>query len=383
MRSVKPTHRDEQLVMVLAEARCLSAAQVGRLFFPGRHEGTVRNRLSQLAKGDAYLRRLFWYDRKGQHLAYSLATEGYSFAEVLLERELVAAREDITADHLAHHLLMTELYVGLLAAPMEAALAKLTVTARAKQHHQNYARAAHPSFRWHVVGDLDLPWKQVDGAKLEARVIRPDAVLELVDARRRVFIESETGTQSITTSKADKVGATINKIERYEAYCSLPSGPGTGRTWYTERYPDGFRPEVLILVPTELRRRSVQRVVDDWRKRHVNAVCRFRVSTVAGELALLVPVAWPGVTAVAPSKPVPSAPNPPAAPAVAPAPPPAGVAQLTPDEVRLVYKFFSATQGYFKARREKARALGKPLPEYPAGTPEVHALVSRLVQRIP
>lgn len=283
--------RDYQLLAVLAEARCLAAEQLRRLFFRGQDEKAFRRRMKKLGEGErALLKRVEWFDRTGTKRAWALTPAGYVEAERFAEMEVEVPRDDIGAEFLDHHVLLTELLVGLLAAPVDAAVAKLNLTPRRRQQLGSiYARAAHPAFTWCVVGDRDLPWKQPSGAKLEARLLRPDAFLTIPGRRRRIFVESECGTHTIVSASASKTGATMAKMDRYEAFCTLVSGPATRRTWYAERFPDGLKPEVLFLVRSAVRQASVQRALDSWRRAHPTAVCGFRVATVEVAIAELLP----------------------------------------------------------------------------------------------
>ena len=204
---------------------------------------------------------------------WCLTPAGYVEAERFAEAERDVPRDDIGAEFLDHHVLLTDLLVGLIAVPVDAAVAKLDAKVRRQMIGRIFARASHPAFRWAVVGDRDLPWKQPNSGKLEARVLRPDALLELVGSRRRIFVESEIGTHTIVAVSASKTGATTSKMDRYESFCTLVSGPATRKTWYAERFTDGFKPEVLFLVRTALRAASVQRAAAAWRAAHPMAVC--------------------------------------------------------------------------------------------------------------
>lgn len=370
MKALRLGERDYQLLAVLAEARCLSGEQMRRLFFRASDEKIAQRRLRKLCAGArALLKRVEWYDRTGVKHAWSLTAAGYVEAERFLETELDVPRDDIGAEYLDHHVLLTDLLVGLLAAPVDAAVAKLGGTLKKRQDlGRIYARASHPSFTWCVVGDRDLPWKQPVGAKLEARLLRPDAFLELASSRRRIFVESELGTHTIVAASASKTGATTSKMDRYESFCTLVTGPATRRSWYAEKFPDGMKPEVLFLVRSAVRQASVQRAVDAWKRAHPTAVCTFRVATVEVALAELLPAI--GV-AVAPASDVEPKTVPPGA-LLAP------VAALSPADVKVVTNYFQSSQAHFKARRDQARAAGKPPPEYPAATGELHALIERL-----
>lgn len=249
MKALKLVDRDCQVMAVLAEARCLSAEQLRRLFFRAEDESVMRRRLRRLSEGKgALLRRLTWYDRSGAKHAWALTPAGYVEVERTLEREVEVPRDDIGAEYLDHHVLLTELLVRLLVVPVEAAVAKLPPALSRRERGQQlggiYARALHPSL-WRVVVTETFRGQPV-GPKLELWVLRPDAVLEAPSRRRRIFVESELGTHTIVAVSASKPGATISKVERAQAFCTLMSGGASRRTWYAERFPDAMKPEVLL-----------------------------------------------------------------------------------------------------------------------------------------
>lgn len=370
VKAMRVGDRDYQLLSLLAEARCLSVEQVRRLFFPKSVESISRRRLKKLSEGPRpLLKRIDWYSRTGVQHAWGLTSEGYVEAERFLERELEVPRDDIGAEYLDHHVLLSELLVGLLIPQVEVAIQRLgPLSVRRQELATVYARALHPSFRWRVVGDRDLPWKQPAGAKLEARILRPDAFLEIPSARRRIFVESEMGTHTIVSASASKTGATNAKMGRYEAYCALASSPASRRSWYAERFQDGLKPEVLFLVRTAARQTSVERAVAEWRSAHPNSVCGFWVATVDAALAQL-----RGVVGVVPQQL--SVEDCPTAAGAAAA---TSVGQLSKAELGALTNYFASAQAEYKARRDRARAAGQSAPDYPSSSAEVHLILERL-----
>lgn len=362
--------RDRQLLAVVAEARCLSGEQVRRLFFRGEADTALRRRMKKLSSGQhALLKPLKWFSREGAKVAWGLTPAGYLEVERFLEAEVEVPRDDIGVEYLDHHVLLSELYVGLVGARVRSLEEKVRAGLKRKQQLGSvYAVARHPAFRWTVVGDRDLPWKQADGAKLVERVLRPDAVLEFPTPRRRVFVESEMGSNTIAATSPSKVSATLAKADRYESFCSLLSGPGSKRTWYAERFPDAWKPEVLFLVRNEVRRRSVAAALEAWRRAHPNAVCTFQVGTVESTLAQLLPLvggtAAPAVEPVAEPK------------TDAPAKQGSGLT-ITREEFKAVHAYFSSVQSELKVRREQARAAQQKVPEYPKTAQLVHDFLSR------
>ena len=78
-----------------------------------------------------------------------------------------------------------------------------------------------------------------EGAEAPARGAgaKPDAIMTIPVQQRRLFLEAETGSQSITTAHPDKTGAGLSKLERYRSY--LRTAPTTGtRAGIDRRLPD-------------------------------------------------------------------------------------------------------------------------------------------------
>jgi hypothetical protein len=65
--------------------------------------------------------------------------------------------------------------------------------------------------------------------------LKPDAIMTIPARRRRLFIEAETGTQSIATAHPDKTGAVLSKLDRYRVYFtrSATSWSRSSSTWRT------------------------------------------------------------------------------------------------------------------------------------------------------
>jgi hypothetical protein len=175
------------------------------------------------------------------------------------------------------------------------------------------------------------------------------------------------GTHTIASASATKTGATTAKMDRYQSFCSLASGPSK-RTWYAERFPDAWRPEVLFLVRSKVREGSVQRAIDGWNRAHPQAACTFWVATVESALARLQPLLGQAGEGARLSP--------------EPAPPGRGTGTasptLTPEDVHALKSFYAAVQAEWKHRRDRARAAQQPVPDYPPGTKGVHELYERL-----
>lgn len=376
---LKLTARDRQLLAVLAEARCLAGPQVRRLFWPAQAIQQSYRRLTRLSSGrGAVVKALTWHTREGKQLAWTLTAAGYIEAEVELEAELDAARDDVGVDYLEHHVLLTEVYVGLLAAGIEGrgqVPPGLTALQRAKALQWVHVRAAHPAFKWTVTGDRELPWRQPENGVLRERVLRPDAILEYPQARRRFLIESEMGTHTISAVSPWKPGATTAKADRYEAFASGLASTQPRRTWYQARFPDGARPEVLFLVRSEGRAKTVEKALEEWRRKHATATCTFRAGTVAQVMPELLSLAGYAPSAKR-RQPEEDAARTDAG--LQSARTPDGAVQLTEAEAEALRRFFHSTHADFKKRRDMARTQRAQLPEYPEGMQEMQVVLKRL-----
>lgn len=91
-------------------------------------------------------------------------------------------------------------------------------------------------------------------------MLKPDAILEIPGQKRRLFLEAETGTQSIVTSHPERTGAITAKLQRYLQYVCVRSDDLDG-TWYTNAFRDGFAPRLVFLVHSADRRERVSQAV--------------------------------------------------------------------------------------------------------------------------
>lgn len=233
----------------------MSGEQLKRLVAPGRQENAQRWMLRSLV-AMGLLRREDWAGRGGVTPVYSVTANGDYEAERVAPGGSSADPVDVAS--MAHHLELTELFVRLHEAAVLRAVRALPPAprrgGRGRALEAVYARGAHPSWRWMVAGDaVSLPWKEYSKGAIKERLIRPDAVLELVNHRRRLFLEQETGSHTIRAVSPDKPGATTEKVKRYAAYVSGFVDAHARITWYQHRYADAFQPELVLIEPSEAR----------------------------------------------------------------------------------------------------------------------------------
>jgi hypothetical protein len=355
-RPVVLTARDRELFVHLAISRYLTVDQISELVFPGKTASIAPRRLRRLAAGKhQYILRLPFRTKDGGiAAAWTLKPLGYLAAQNAFASIPEPPTHDPPgANFLEHDVLLNQLYVALALA-----------TRRKKVSFDRWP------FRWLPSDSARLPWTEFDrqANSPTSRLICPDATVELTSAKRRVFIELETGTHTLGFNR-DGVGAgrnaTRTKIDRYTRFMSAPAA-SSGATAYAETFVDGWSAELLFVVPTSPRRNAINDYVKtSWRFVHDSAQFDVRALTfdeAANELCR-------------------GAQLPPGSPT--PMPRQAPAVGLTGAEARAVYDFYNAAIGAIAAIRQYAKghpqfAAHLPIPDYPAN----HELVKQLCLRL-
>lgn len=360
---VKLTDRDRDMLGLLVLARYLTAPQVHRLCFEGRHVSLAYRRLLKLTRSDGgspFVRQRFFRAYDGNRIAVWAPTpHGLAAAALRTAGLPELPRHDVGANFLEHTIQLNEFLVALWPAAGDRT-----------------ARAAHASFRWtpsdavrltfneYVIGDPNSP-----GGRKQLRIIQPDAMLELPGQRRRYFLECEMGGHTISPGPSKPPGATLSKAERYNEYLTTWADSHARRTHYAVQYPDGFTPQVLFLVRTAGRAGSINAALAHWREKDRVLWQRFddfRAATFDEAAVELRRVAG----------------LPPLVPRPSPSPrrhqsPPA--LTLTPDDVDLLRRYlFESTRAIHRARAAFRELRRADLPEYPGSLETFKALIARL-----
>jgi hypothetical protein len=354
-RPVVLTARDRELFVHLAISRYLELEQIGKLVFPGKTASIAPRRLRRLASGKhQYVRRLpFRTKDGGMALAWALKPLGYLAARRLFGgTPEQPTHEPPGAEFLEHDVLLNELYVALASA--------------AKRKKLAFDRWP---FRWLPSDSARLPWTEFDreASSPASRLICPDATLELMQAKRRVFIELETGTHTLGFNREGPAGrnATKTKIERYTRFVVTPVSSLGGDTFYTQTFPDSWPAELLFVVPSGTRRNAIADfVANDWRSTNPSSLLTIRALTIEEAPAALCRAAHLVNEGMTPA-------------------PQLAAAALTREEVRAIYEFYNAAIAGIGAVRQFAKnnpqlAAHLPVPEYPMN----HELVKQLCSRI-
>src|SRR5712692_9294601 len=343
-----PTDRDRQLIGLLGVVRYLSTEQLNRLFYDGRNIDNMRRRLLRLAgKGAlafrrAFIRRLFYRTYEGERREmWTLTSAGYTLAATVLDAIIKIPRHDVGAAFREHSIVLNELYVALIMPP-----------------RGGYARARQTQFRWIPSDTVRLPWKQNlgHGSTTPDRLVLPDAVLEIPSAKRRLFLECEMGTHPIVTAARPRPGSTIAKVQNYEGFLRSFVDSRATQTFYARSYPDNYVPEVLFLVRTAHRVKTVNEAIRQWQQRLGTQTCVARALTVeaARDELLQVLGSHSNPATVGPER------------------------YLSQEDLATVRRFYNGTVLAFKEMRAKARAQREAPPAYPPMVEEMQALVERL-----
>jgi hypothetical protein len=230
------------------------------------------------------------FDGERLHL-WALTPAGYRVAGDELGLTLRVPRTDIGAQFAEHFVLLTDLLVQLLRPRLGTG-----------------ASLRDLPFRWDVVGDVDLPWRETDTTgESRTRVLRPDAVLTLPEVKRRLFIECETGSNTLVPEGPRRRQAVANKLDRYDTFVSGFADAGSHETHYQHHYPDGWPCEVLFLVRTERRQRNTESAVSAFltNRPEVRFAARaFLLSQAVSHVSGLLgsPKSPPGRSSAAPSQ---------------------------------------------------------------------------------
>jgi len=274
------------LVEYLGVARYATTDQVRHLLADRRDRKVVVRWLSRLCSevpqpgGGSHLRRLEYRRLDGAPVpVWALGSLGRTVASEIDPGLRFTGSRDVGHQFLAHTLLLNDVLLDLVLAFRASGPRRL----------------AELPFRWQCEDRTSMQFEMFQrhlGITASA-ALRPDAVLTFPQRRRRLFLEAETGTQSVSTANPQRGGAIQSKLERYVAFF-LGCGEGDGQTWYHRAFPDGFAPRLLFLVHSEARRARVRRALEEWHR--AVAPERFRVvvftfAEAASEVAAYLPAA--------------------------------------------------------------------------------------------
>jgi hypothetical protein len=247
------TGRDRALLAYVAVARYASAEQVHRLFFDGSSKKQTYRRLAKLCQPGARpgegacLRRLEYRRADGTGVpVWALAPHGRAVAEREVPWLGAPAAADVGARFLEHTIVLNDVLAGMVLRLRRSPTALLVDL----------------PFRWVSENDEALSFRTLDqrtGAWQHA-LLKPDALVTIPERRRRLFLEAETGTQSIATANPERTGAVLAKLGRYRIFFT-GLAQDSRATWYEQAFADGHEPRLVFLVHSDKRRQRVERAV--------------------------------------------------------------------------------------------------------------------------
>ena len=251
--SPRGAERLRLVVRYLSIARYASTEQIHRLLGGRPRRETLGRWLTRLSIRDrrrrraAHLTRLEYRRRDGSAVpVWALSPSGAALASELGPALSQRAERRVGHQFLEHTLLLNEVLLDLVlrSGGGEDPLSRLP-------------------FHWQGEGKDALEFQVFDRQRVAPvrAAVRPDAVLTVPGRRRRLFLEAETGTQSIATGQARRTGAVLAKLDRYASYFVSPSGRGAATTFYLRDFPDGYAPRLIFLVRSEARRDRVRRAL--------------------------------------------------------------------------------------------------------------------------
>lgn len=286
-RGVVVTERDRVLLAYVGIARYASADQLHRLFFADASKKQTYRRLAKLCKpgpkpGDgACLRRLQYRRAEGTAVpVWALTPFGRGVAAKAVPYLRPPAASDIGHRFLEHTLLLNDVLVWLVLALRASPTAPLRDL----------------PFRWLSEDDGVLQFETTDRKTTVRKtcVLKPDAIVEVPAKEHRLFIEAETGTQSIVTAHPDRTGAVIAKLQRYWDFFAGRDDHQT--TNYARAFPnDRLFARLVFIVHSDQRAGRVERAV----KNHLGRFDRgfdVRVLTFDNAGGILADFIRPGAT---------------------------------------------------------------------------------------
>ncbi len=354
-RGLRVTRRDRELLAMAATVRYLSSEQIRRLFFSGRTEAACRIRLFHLAgfgknpQPTPYIRRLRFRSFEGKWFsAWTPTPLGYVVTRSLLGTEPKLPAGDVSAAFLEHCIRLNGLFVGLVAAG-----------------NTKLPSIRNLPFRWIPSDSVRLPWRDYDrrSGTTRARIIQPDATLEIPRLSKRYFLECEMGTQPLVSDDPARHGATTNKLHRYSTFMGTYVDVESKTTVYETVFPDRWPATLVFLLNSPKRRDHVRQLLKESNERGTRL---FSVQAFTFEEAL---THFQGVLGYgAPQAQTKTS----------------ETISLTRAEFSNIEHFFHSASRRLHRARDQAKQLKHPqleIPDYPSNTDEVFKLLRHLADR--
>jgi len=220
---------------------------------------------------------------------------------------------------------------------------------------------------------MRLPWTEFDANNRSPanRLIRPDATVEMLETKRRIFIELEISPLGLHRDNTRGRDALKAKIDRYVRFVVTPLSSLLKETFYLRAFSDGWPAGLLFLVRSAVRRDAIaEYVASTWRPANDRVPFTIRALTLNEGPAALCDAAklsldLPSLCRASP----------------------ATSETLTCEEIRAIYDFYNGAIAAIAAVRRLAKnnpqlASTVPVPEYPANHQTVKHICLRLAQTL-
>jgi hypothetical protein len=289
-------------------------------------------------------------------VVWSLRPLGYLAARNLFGEIPDRPVNDPGAEFLEREVGLNELYVGLAAA---ASRKKLLFERR--------------PFRWLSSDSMRLPWTEFDATSNSPanRLIRPDATVEMLEAKRRIFIELEIGPLGFHRDNTRGPDALKAKIDSYVRFVVTPLSSLLNETFYLRAFSDGWPAELLFLVRSTARRDAItEYIASAWRPANDRVPFTIRALTLNDAAAALCDAANLSLELPSLSRAT-----------------PATCGTLTCEEIRAIYDFYNGAIAAIAALRQLAKnnpqlARTVPVPKYPTNHQTVKQVCLRLAETL-
>lgn len=214
-------------------------------------------------------------------VVWSLGSLGYLAARNLFGEIPDRPVNDPGPEFLEREVGLNELYVGLAAA--------------ASRKRVPFDRRP---FRWLSSESVRLPGTEFDAKNNSpaSRLIRPDATVEMLETKRRIFIELEIGPLGFHRENTHGRDALKARIDRYVRFLATPLSSLFKETFHLRAFSDGWPAELLSLVRSAARRDAIaEYVASTWRPANDRVPFTIRALTLDEAPAALCDAANPSL----------------------------------------------------------------------------------------
>ena len=232
--------RDLEILRTLLRLRYLTGRELRLAFFPSHESG--RQRIRALSRLDLIHPHAKGLQPGTPYRAWRLTTRGIDLVAREFPNEPIPDglyERLVTGSlyNLHHREALASLYLELVRGGID--LQKVERSPEATRAFAATLRARASEIQWAPDGDVVLRYRLLEA---EHQVV-PDATIVSPGRRARVFLELDRSTKTL--------GRIRETLERYRNFVGAP---------YAKKYPDGFAPVVVFMVPSRGRLDGVARL---------------------------------------------------------------------------------------------------------------------------